>query len=166
MTDSGAHPPIDPDVEAVWPAIAETGLTFTNLTADQIPRARELFLQGLPDDEFLRAGGRIELDERTVPGPVGAPEVPMLILRPQGRAGPLPCIFFTSNGGKILRSTRIVFTQEELDWIVDPGLTMVSVAPRWGPRTRTRRRWRMPTPVWCGRPRTPVNSASTRSGFS
>ena len=133
MAATQPHPPIDPEVEAVWPAIVETGLTFTEVTPDQIPRIRELFLQGLPDDDFLRRNGTIELEERSIPGPAGAPDLPALILRPAGRTGPLPCIYFTSNGGKILRSTRIVFTQEDLDWVVDLGVVTVSVAPRVGP---------------------------------
>ncbi len=133
MAETQAHPPIDPEVDAAWPAIVESGLTFTEVTADQIPTIRELFLQGLPDDEFLRRAGTIELEERSIPGPAGAPDVPALILRPAGRSGPLPCIYFTSNGGKILRSTRIVITQEELDWIVDLVVVMVSVAPRVRP---------------------------------
>ncbi len=132
MAPADAHPPIDPEVDAAWPGIVEAGLTFTDVTPDQITRIRELFLAGLPDDNFLRRGGTVELEERSVPGP-GAPEVPALVLRPAGRTGPLPCAFFTSNGGKILRSTRIVLTQDMLDWVVDPGLVVVSVAPRVGP---------------------------------
>jgi acetyl esterase/lipase len=133
VTGTQPHPPIDPEVDAVWPTLVEAGLTFTEVTADQIPRIRELFLEGLPTDDFLRRNGTIELEERSIPGPAGAPELPALILRPTGRSGPLPCIYFTSNGGKILRSTRIVFTQEDLDGIVELGVVVVSVAPRVGP---------------------------------
>ena len=133
MTGTQPHPPIDPEVDAVWPTLVEAGLTFTEITPDHIPRIRELFLGGLPDDDFLRHNGTIELEERSIPGPAGAPELPALILRPAGRSGPLPCIYFTSNGGKILRSTRITFTEEDLNGIVELGVVVVSVAPRVGP---------------------------------
>lgn len=133
MAGTQPHPPIDPEIEAVWPSIVESGLTFTDVTPDQIPAVRELFLTGLPEDDFLRRNGTIELEERLIPGPAGAPEVPALILRPVGRSGPLPCIYFTSNGGKILRSPRIVFIQEDLDAVVELGIVVVSVAPRVGP---------------------------------
>src|SRR3954468_66147 len=98
MTAVESHPPIDPGLEAVWPALVETGLTWTTVAPDQIPRMRELFLADLLTDEFLRRGGTIELEERATPGPAGAPELPTLILRPAGRTGPLPCLYYTANG--------------------------------------------------------------------
>ena len=91
MSAAEPHPPIDPELEAVMPAIMESGLTWMNMPADQIPHARELFAAGLPNDDFLRHGGTVEMEERFIPGPEGAPELPALILRPAGRTGRLPC---------------------------------------------------------------------------
>src|SRR3954463_6685125 len=54
MTAIEPHPPIDPELEAAWPALVETGLTWTNVTPDQIPHMRELFLADQPTDEYLR----------------------------------------------------------------------------------------------------------------
>ena len=133
MTAVEPNPPIDPELEAVWPTLVEAGLTWTNVTPDQIPHMRELFLADQPTDDFLRRGGTIEVEERSIPGPEGAPELPALILRPAGRTGPLPCLYYTANGGKILRSTRLAITDLELDWITDLGVVMISVAPRVGP---------------------------------
>jgi acetyl esterase/lipase len=133
MSTAESHPPIDPELEAVMPAIMESGLTWMNMPADQIPRARELFAAGLPSDDFLRHGGTVEMDERSIPGPEGAPELPALILRPAGRTGRLPCIYYTANGGKILRSTRLALTDVELDWVAQLGVVMISVAARVGP---------------------------------
>lgn len=133
MTAVDRHPPIDPEVAAVWPTLVEAGLTFTDLTADQIPTLRETFLAGILTDDVLRRAGTIELEDRTIPGPSGEPNLPALILRPSGRTGPLPCIYYTANGGKILRSTRLGVTDVDLDWIVDLGVVMVVVAPRVGP---------------------------------
>jgi hypothetical protein len=67
------HPPIDPELEAVMPAIMESGLTWMNMPPDQIPYARELFAAGLPTHEFLRHGGSVELEERSIPGPEERP---------------------------------------------------------------------------------------------
>ena len=134
MTAVEPHPPIDPEVAAAWPALVEAGLTWTNVTADEIPRLRAAFFEQLPTDEFLRRGGAITLEERTIPGPAGAPELPALILRPAGRTGPLPCLYYTANGGKILRHTRLAITDLDLDWIIDLGVMLVSVAPRVGPQ--------------------------------
>jgi acetyl esterase/lipase len=130
------QPPLDPELEAAMPAVLESGLTWMNTTLDDIPRARELFIAGLPTDDFLKRGGAIELEERTIPGPDGAPDLPALILKPAGRSGPLPCIYYTVNGGKILRSTRLALTDTELDWVAEQGVVMVSVAGRVGPEDR------------------------------
>jgi acetyl esterase/lipase len=131
MTES--HPPIDPEVAAVWPELVEAGLTFTNLTFEELPQLRETFLSMLPTNEDLQRGGAIEMEERAIPGPAGAPELDALILRPAGHTESLPCIYYTANGGKILRSNRLGITDVELDWIVDLGIMMVVIAGRVGP---------------------------------
>lgn len=136
MNASEQHPPLDPEVEVVMPAILESGLSWMNASLEDIPRARELFMAGLPTYEFLQRGGAIELEDRTIPGPDGTPDLSVLILRPAGRSGPLPCIYYTANGGKILRSTRLALTDTELDWVLEQGVVMVSVAGRVGPEDR------------------------------
>ena len=57
----------------------EAGLTWTNVTPDDIPRMREAFFEGLPTDDFLRRRGTIELEERSIPRPARAPDLPALI---------------------------------------------------------------------------------------
>src|SRR4051794_41848845 len=48
----------------------------------------------------------IELHERQVPGPAGAPDVPVRIYRPRGAAGALPGLLWIHGGGYILRRAR------------------------------------------------------------
>ena len=125
-----SHPPIDAELqETVWPMVVEYGIGF-NLTLDGIPAFREMIPS--PSDEVLRHGGTIEFEERHIPGPEGTPDMPVLILRPAGRTGPLPCLYHTANGGKILQAARGA-TEVELDWVVEFGLVLVSISPPVGP---------------------------------
>jgi acetyl esterase/lipase len=132
MADTDLHPPIDAELlETVWPSVVEARIGF-DMTLDKIPWLRETYLATLPNDEVLRRRGTVELEERHVPGSAGA-ELPALILRPAGRTGPLPCLYYTANGGKVVQSPRVGLTDLETDWVVDLGLVMVSVSPRVGP---------------------------------
>jgi acetyl esterase/lipase len=133
MSDADLHPPIDAELEeTVWPSVVEAGMGF-NMTLDTIPELREIYLPGLPTDELLRRRGTVELQERYIPGQPGAPELPALILRPAGRVGPLPCLYYTANGGKVVQSPRVGLTDLEPDWVVDQGIVFVSVSPRAAP---------------------------------
>ena len=133
MSDADLHPPIDAELEeTVWPSVVEAGMGF-NMTLETIPELREIYLPSLPTDEVLRRRGTVELQERYIPGQPGAPELPALILRPAGRVGPLPCLYYTANGGKVVQSPRVGLTDLEPDWVVDQGIVFVSVSPRAAP---------------------------------
>ena len=125
-----AHPPIDAELqETVWPTVVEYGVGF-NLTLDGIPAFRATIPS--PSLEMLRHGGKIDVEERSIPGPEGTPDMPVLILRPAGRTGPLPCLYHTANGGKILQAARGA-TEVELAYVVDFGLVLVAISPPVGP---------------------------------
>jgi acetyl esterase/lipase len=134
VNDAPMHPPIDVELQkTVWPAIVEAGVGI-GMTPDQIPRVRAAYVGRMPPDEALRRGGEVELEERFIPGPAGAPALPALILRPAGlHRRPLPCIYYTANGGKVIRGTRVALTAVEPCWVADFGVVLVSVSPRVGP---------------------------------
>ncbi len=133
MADADLHPPIDAELaETVWSAVVEAGIGF-DLTLDKIPEMRETYISTLPSNEVLRRRGTVEVEELYVPGQAGGPELPALILRPAGRTGPLPCVYYTANGGKIVQSPRVALTELEPEWVVELGLVIVSVSPRVGP---------------------------------
>lgn len=127
-----SHPPIDDELrETVWPDV--TRALLFDLGADQIPAMREEQVVALPTDEFLRDGGKVDLERRRLPGAPGAPDLTALILRPAGGTGRQPCLYYTSNAGKVFRSPELALTAVELGWIVEFGVALVSIAGRVGP---------------------------------
>lgn len=112
----------------MWPVVVGMGMGI-GLTAEGIPAFRATV--PTPSDEALRRGGTVEIEQRRIPGPEGAPEMPVLVLRPAGRTGPLPCLHHTANGGKILQGTGA--SDVELDWVTELGLVLVVISPPVGP---------------------------------
>ena len=47
-----------------------------------------------------------KLEERQIPGPEGAPDVSVLILRPAAGTGPWPGVYHTHGGGMVLGTRR------------------------------------------------------------
>lgn len=132
MQTGGTAPvPFDPECAA---ALAAAG-GFPPLTPDLIPVMRQ-GLPGLepPSLEDLRRGGVFAVEERSVPGPDGAPEVSLLICRPTAATGPTPLVYHVHGGGMIIGDNR-TGVLEALDWAQDLGLTVVSVEYRLAPET-------------------------------
>ncbi|UUU27241.1 alpha/beta hydrolase [Streptomyces sp. DSM 40750] len=104
----------------------------TTATPDDIPAARERFNGGIPlmTDDELSCGGLLEIQERAVPGPPGAPDVSLLICRPAHGAEPRPIVYFTHPGGMVLGTNRLGLP---LDWAQELDLVVVSVEYRLAP---------------------------------
>ncbi|MFE4058701.1 alpha/beta hydrolase [Streptomyces sp. NPDC059096] len=127
-------PPLDPELGAALDVIfAAMGgpLDFTDIPA--IRRGRGF---GSSDGD-LRRGGAVELEERTVPGPPGEPDISLLICRPAG-TGPsdgspgLPALYQIHGGGMVLGSSRTGL-ENPLDWALELNLVVVSVEYRLAP---------------------------------
>lgn len=56
-------------------------------------------------DEDLRRNGTVDLQNFSVPGPSGAPEISLLVLRPAGLAAGAP-VFYHIHGGMIIGDRR------------------------------------------------------------
>ncbi|MEU2060590.1 alpha/beta hydrolase [Streptomyces sp. NPDC013455] len=81
---------------------------------------------GLPLD------GAFETEDRTVPGPAGAPDVSLLVCRPTAAPAPLPVIYHVHGGGLVAGTNRAGVT-EPLAWARELGAVVVSVEYRLAP---------------------------------
>jgi len=85
---------IDPEL-APWVPMMPTG----GIEDAQAARAQaRAMVQQLPPADL----SGLSVENRTVPGPEGAPDVPVRIYRPQGAAGPLPAVLEIHGGGFVL----------------------------------------------------------------
>jgi len=125
-------PPFDPELGAALQVIAE--MIPPSLTADMIPAMRGGGLIPMSSNEELCRDGRLTLEERQVPGPDGAPDISLLILKPTTFAGALGCLYVAHGGGMILGDNRTGLA-DVLDWAEEFGLILVSVEYRLAPET-------------------------------
>ena len=122
------RPPFDPEV---IPAHEECYRQApVTLTAQNLAESRRAELDGTPSLAALAAGGA-DLEERMIPGPGGAPDISLLIIRPPGR-DVLPALFHTHGGGMVMGNNRTGL-ETMIGWVTDPGLVIVSVEYRLAP---------------------------------
>ncbi|MBB4935346.1 acetyl esterase/lipase [Lipingzhangella halophila] len=126
----GPPVPFDPDVAAVLAALRDS---VPRTTLDALPALRE---QGsemaqLVTADQLRRAGAFEVQERTVPGPAGAPDVPLLVCVPTGTTGPLPVLFYIHGGGMVAGDNRVGLP--ELQELTGYEAAIVSVDYRLAP---------------------------------
>ena len=132
-TTVGPPPPFDPELGAVLAAIAE--FLPGALTADMIPALRQPN-PALPTatNEELERNGAFHVEERSAPGPEGAPEISLLICRPTAASSPTPALYHIHGGGMIMGDNRLGML-EMLDIAQELGLAVVSVEYRLAPET-------------------------------
>lgn len=131
VTHLGPPPPLDPEAAA---ALAATG-GFPRITSELIPVVR----RGMPGDapvtdDDLARDGVFSVEERTVPGPQGAPGIRLLICRPTDTSTPVGAVYWIHGGGMIVGDNR-TGVLEALDWAQELGLVVVSVEYRLAPET-------------------------------
>jgi acetyl esterase/lipase len=124
------HPPFDPELETALSALGDQ--MPSTITTELIPTLRSGTSALSPTDEQLRRDGAIDVEERTAPGPEGAPEVSLLVCRPAGVPTPAPGIYHTHGGGMILGDNRTGI-DPVLDWAQAFGAVVVSVEYRLAP---------------------------------
>jgi acetyl esterase/lipase len=123
-------PPFDPELAAALEVVAES--LPSSFTLDGIAEMR----QGLAfldhPEEALTRDGVFEVEDRTVPGPQGAPDISLLICRPAGSVGGRPVIYHTHGGGMVFGNNRIG-VDLALDWARELDAVVVSVEYRLAP---------------------------------
>lgn len=129
MDVTRTHPPFDPELSAVLAALP-AGMNRP-LNLDTVAADRSWAVGAVPD-ELLRRDGAVDVEERRVPGPHGAPDISVLILRPAGLAGPVPGIYHIHGGGMVMGDNRTGIV-DLVDLVVDLGVVVVSVEYRLAP---------------------------------
>lgn len=103
------------------------------LTADLIPRSRELTILGNLSDDDIRRNGTFDIEELMIPGPIGAPNISLLICRPSTVHGPHPVIYNIHGGGMVAGNNRGPELSGELKRAEKLQLAVVSVNYRLAP---------------------------------
>lgn len=116
---------VDPALRPMVEAFPSVTLTDQNLA--------EFRMRPLPFE--IVDDGRVSLEELTVPGPAGAPDIPVRLYRPVDATEPLGCIFHIHGGGYVGGSAKeMEFLQRPLAAML--GCAIVSVDYRLAPETR------------------------------
>jgi acetyl esterase/lipase len=124
----GPPPPYDPECAAAYEALPPRP---SWITPDMIPAAR--VYEPPQPLEVLRRGGAYDVEERPVPGPPDAPDVPLAICRPTAGAGrPLAAIYHVHGGGMIVGDNR-GHLPELLDLVAGMGVLVASPEYRLAP---------------------------------
>lgn len=129
MTNTHPAPPFDVELGAVLAALGE--MLPSTLTPAMIEPMRQGGLLATPIDELI--GDRpIRHEERSVPGPDGAPDITLSIFSRTDHTPGGPGIFHTHGGGMII-GDRFTGAEEYLNWVMELDAVVVSVEYRLAP---------------------------------
>ncbi|GLY83423.1 esterase [Actinoallomurus iriomotensis] len=107
-------------------------LTPENLAAQ---RERDAANRPRPTAVELRADGRFAVEELSVPGAEGGPNVTLVYARPGDATGSLPVLYYMHGGGMMMGNAWSVLPKILRDWSAPLGLAVVSVEYRLAPET-------------------------------
>ncbi|GAB2831017.1 alpha/beta hydrolase [Actinocorallia aurea] len=129
----GPPPPFDAELVPVLRLMNE--LIPPDAFAD-LSRVQEMLQSAVqrPSLEVFSRDGAYTVEELTIPGPEGAPEVALLLCLPTGAAAPYPLIYHTHGGGMIIGDNRIGLP-EMLELAEGVGAAVASVEYRLAPGT-------------------------------
>ncbi len=122
-------PPFDVELGAALAAIRE--MVPATMTPEMIGPLRDATLMSIPIADLI--GERpIRHEERTVPGPAGAPDITLSIFTRTDHQAAGPGIFHTHGGGMVM-GHRFVGAEEYLNWVMELDAVVVSVEYRLAP---------------------------------
>lgn len=127
------RPPFDPEIAPVLPVLREV---MPGLSDETLPTMRQVLDEGLPGVPApdLTAGGTVLVEERQVPGPEGAPEITLLILRPSAPASiRLAGIYTIHGGGMVMGNRTAAGIDTFLPYVAEGLAVVVSVEYRLAP---------------------------------
>lgn len=123
-------PPWDPElVEA-----ANARAAMPPISLETLEEKRRNMVDGAPDEPVpdLTAGGRVLVEDRTVPGPYGDPDITVLILRPAAAPTTRAGIYYVHGGGMMM-GTRRNGVDAMVGFAAEGLATVISVEYRLAP---------------------------------
>lgn len=103
------------------------------VSADNIYVARTLLVSA--PDKALTRNGEYTLEDRLVAGPEGAPNITLLICRPNAASTAVPVIYYIHGGGMVMGNRRTGLPGV-LDLAASIGAAVISVEYRLAPETQ------------------------------
>ncbi|MBB2910561.1 acetyl esterase/lipase [Streptosporangium becharense] len=126
------HPNLDPGLAAALEATPLPFMDFGALRLEDLPGVRVQHSATRAAMAPLVADERVTIEDRTVPGPDGDPDVRLRIYRPAGQDGPLPGLYWIHGGGMILGEVEME-DPRLIDHVLKVGCVIVSVDYRLAP---------------------------------
>lgn len=126
------HPNIDPELAA---ALAKAPLQVADMDgirAEDLPGIRLQIDAAGAAMAALEPDGRVTIEDRSVPGPDGAPDVRVRIYRPTGQRGTAPGLYWIHGGGMILGTVEME-DPRLVEYAAQVGCVIVSVGYRLAP---------------------------------
>ncbi|MFG3265563.1 MULTISPECIES: alpha/beta hydrolase [Streptomyces] len=125
-------PPFDPELAAALELIKD--MITPGMSMEDIETVRQSPGIALLAQVDLTADGAFEVEDRSVPGAEGSPEISLLICRPTAPAPdrPRPVVYHVHGGGMVLGTNRVGVDQI-LDWARELDMVVVSVEYRLAP---------------------------------
>ncbi|WP_222853337.1 alpha/beta hydrolase [Fodinicola acaciae] len=122
--------PFDPEIE---PLLAEIVPPDTPpFTPDTIPAVRAAMAARFPPAAQAIDDAPVDVEERTIPGPDGAPDLEVTIMSPQAAEKPLPGLY-NIHGGGMMVGHRDMDVPRLLGLVLELGVVAVNVEYRLAP---------------------------------
>ncbi|WP_431784641.1 alpha/beta hydrolase [Streptomyces chumphonensis] len=123
--------PFDPRLAAILDAMTRGAEADPPPATVEAVRAAAAGFPQPPVAEVIGARA-VEAEERTVPGPDGAPDLAVTVLRPRHRGTPVPGLY-SIHGGGMISGNRHQDTPRLVDLVAQLGVVAVSVEYRLAP---------------------------------
>ena len=131
MTDLLPRVPFDPELIDGYANFKAT-LEYEPLVPETIGSYRARFAAGNQDIAAMVGDRAVEVEDRRVPGPDGAPDITVTIIRPRDHVVGAPGVFGIHGGGMIL-GHRSGVAADLIDLAADHGVVGVAVEYRLAP---------------------------------
>jgi acetyl esterase/lipase len=130
MRTEPAHPPVHPSLLPQLLIVQEE--LPPSITAEMIPAVRQALGDSAPTVDDLENAYPVRTEQLSVPGPLGQPEVSLLVVRPDGATAPSAAIYYVHGGGMMLGNNRFALDLV-IPWALEHGAVVVSVEYRLAP---------------------------------